>query len=117
MASLIYRAATIFPLGHPILARLHLATGSILPKKKQRALLIRPKLRESGGAKKSDPNRSAAEGGNIGAYNDFFFEWGDTAFKIDGKYRTSIIIEPPNGQLPGLTDLGKNRWQTATKYE
>ena len=69
------------------------------------------------GSQKSDPNRSAAEGGNIGAYNDFFFEWGDTAFKIDGKYRTSIIIEPPNGQLPGLTDLGKNRWQTATKYE
>ena len=69
------------------------------------------------GSQKSDPNRSAPEGGNIGAYNDFFFEWGDTAFKIDGKYRTSIIIEPPNGQLPGLTDLGKKRWQTATKYE
>ncbi len=69
------------------------------------------------GAAKSDPNRSAPEGGNIGAYNDFFFEWGDTAFKIDGKYRTSIIIEPKNGQLPAVTEYGKRRWQTSTKYE
>ena len=50
----------------------------------------------------SDPERSApAEGGNVGAYNNFWFEWGSQNFMIDGKYRTSVLTDPPNGENAG----------------
>ena len=88
-----------------------------LTKEEARAIEEKTRAARARGATKSDPDRSAPKGGNIGAYNDFFFEWGDTAFKIDGKYRTSIIVEPKNGQLPPVTEYGKRRWQTSTKYE
>ena len=88
-----------------------------LTEEEAKAIEEKSRAAKEWGAAKSDPNRSAPKGGNIGAYNDFFFEWGDTAFKIDGKYRTSIIVDPKNGQLPPVTEYGKRRWQTSTKYE
>ena len=40
----------------------------------------------------SDPDRDAPEqGGNIGSYNDFWFDRGNDGFVIDGEYRTSIL--------------------------
>ncbi len=60
----------------------------------------------------SDPTRTAPpEGGdgsvgaygNVGGYNSFWIDRGDGAFKIDGKWRTSIITKPKNGQRPTLT--------------
>ncbi len=40
--------------------------------------------------------------GNVGAYNVFWFDRGENAFSIDGKYRTSIITDPPNGRKPPM---------------
>ncbi len=75
----------------------------------------------------SDPNRSAPEiggagfagdlevpeldaaAGNVGGYNWFWIDRGSGAFKIDGKWRTSIITDPPNGRRPPLTEQGKRR--------
>ncbi len=58
----------------------------------------------------SDPDRDAPPlGGDVGAYNDFWFEWGKDGFAIDGKFRTSILTDPANGRMPGLTDEGKAR--------
>ena len=52
-------------------------------------------------AKPSDPNRDAPPvGASVGAYNDFWMDWGTGNFKLDGKYRTSVLIDPPNGQMP-----------------
>jgi hypothetical protein len=62
--------------------------------------------------KESDPNRTAppeggdgSEGasGNVGGYNAFWIDRGDATFEIDGKFRTSIIVDPPNGQYPPMT--------------
>ena len=69
----------------------------------------------------SDPNREApAKGGTgiyapeltgaagkVGGYNAFYIDIGESAFKIDGKYRASILIDPPNGRYPARTELGK----------
>ena len=33
-------------------------------------------------------------------------------FKIDGQYRTSIIVDPPNGRLPEISAAGKTRRAT-----
>jgi len=65
----------------------------------------------------SDPERAAPEeGGNVGAYNNFWFEWGSQNFMIDGKYRTSVLTDPPNGQMPAMTEEGQQRVAVAPKF-
>ncbi len=65
----------------------------------------------------SDPERAAPEeGGNVGAYNNFWFEWGSQNYMIDGKYRTSVLTDPPNGQMPAMTEEGKARAAAAPKF-
>ena len=60
----------------------------------------------------SDPTRSAPPvGGNVGGYNYFFMDRGTTAVTVDGKYRTSLLVDPPNGRYPPLTERGKARRQ------
>jgi hypothetical protein len=50
-----------------------------------------------------------AAGGNVGGYNGFWLDPGNQVIRIDGVARSSIVIEPPNGRLPALTDAGKQR--------
>lgn len=40
--------------------------------------------------------------GNVGGYNTFWFDRGEGAFAINGKFRTSIITDPPNGRRPPM---------------
>ncbi|RPG24048.1 MAG: hypothetical protein CBC52_009825, partial [Gammaproteobacteria bacterium TMED92] len=68
----------------------------------------------------SDPNREAPpEGGaeiyvpefsgaagKVGGYNAFYVDIGESNFKLDGKYRTSIITQPANGRMPSLSPQG-----------
>tara|TARA_B110000858_G_C17781921_1_gene465191 strand:+ start:882 stop:1904 length:1023 start_codon:yes stop_codon:yes gene_type:complete len=63
------------------------------------------------------PDRSAPEaGGNIGAYNDFWFERGSDGFTIDGQYRTSILTYPEDGRMPALTPEGQAKVDAAPKF-
>jgi hypothetical protein len=66
----------------------------------------------------SDPDREAPpEGGdgspgaagNVGGYNSFWLDRGTDTFAVDGKFRTSIIIDPPNGRMPETTPAAKER--------
>ena len=59
----------------------------------------------------SDPTREAPpEGGdgspgasgNVGGYNSFWIDRGTNAFSVDGKFRTSIIVDPKNGRMPPM---------------
>jgi len=53
----------------------------------------------------SDPNRGAPpEGGSVGGYNNFYIDNGDAAFQVDGQWRTSILIDPPDGRYPPRVD-------------
>ncbi|MEQ8691649.1 MAG: hypothetical protein RIC89_12560 [Pseudomonadales bacterium] len=61
----------------------------------------------------SDPNRSAppaggdgtgGAGGNVGGYNSFWIDAGDSVALDDGKFRTSIISYPANRHYPPLTE-------------
>jgi hypothetical protein len=45
--------------------------------------------------------------GNVGGYNVFWFDRGETAFSINGKYRTSIITDPPDGRKPAMHPLAE----------
>ena len=50
-----------------------------------------------------------AAGGGVGGYNGFWLDPGLNVIRIDGVPRSSIIIDPPNGRVPALTDAGKKR--------
>ena len=52
---------------------------------------------------------SEAAGGAVGGYNGFWLDPGANVIRIDGVARSSIIIDPPNGRIPPLTDAGKAR--------
>jgi hypothetical protein len=45
-------------------------------------------------------NRDADVGG---AYNEFWWDRGTTVALVGGKYRTSLIVDPPDGRVPALT--------------
>jgi hypothetical protein len=37
---------------------------------------------------------------NVGGYNGFWITPGDALAQMNGKYRTSLIVDPPDGQIP-----------------
>ena len=54
----------------------------------------------------SDPERSAPrEGGNVGGYNYFWLDPGQGSFRLDGKWRTSILTDPPDGIVTVIVNL------------
>ena len=56
----------------------------------------------------SDPDREAPRvGGNVGGYNYFWLDPGSDSFKLDGKWRTSILTDPPDGRMPPMTARGQ----------
>ena len=60
----------------------------------------------------SDPDRGPPQAGvNVDArsYDWFWMDPGTTLFQIDGQYRTSIVVDPPNGRLPAISEAGKKR--------
>ncbi len=73
----------------------------------------------------SDPNRGAppaggdgspGAAGNVGGYNTFWIDNGESAIQIDGEYRTSIITHPANGRRPAMTAEGQARAQARRAF-
>lgn len=103
-----YDVATLTPLQRPE------AFGDNLfltPEQAERMQAQERALMASGQAR-SDPDRDAppvggdgstGAAGNVGGYNTFWIDRGDSAILIDGKFRTSIITDPPDGRRPPLT--------------
>ncbi|MGE3469833.1 MAG: hypothetical protein AB7O28_05765 [Vicinamibacterales bacterium] len=52
---------------------------------------------------------SEAAGGAVGGYNGFWLDPGLKVIRIDGVPRASIIVDPPDGRIPPLTDTGRQR--------
>jgi hypothetical protein len=72
----------------------------------------------------SDPNRpappqggdgSTGAAGNVGGYNNFWIDAGDRVAVVNGEYRTSLIVDPPDGRVPALTDEARARQAERTK--
>ena len=53
----------------------------------------------------ADARRTEA-GGSVGGYNNF---WMDRGTRVIGTRRTSLIVDPPNGRLPEMTEDGRAR--------
>ena len=43
------------------------------------------------------------------AYNEFWWDRGVHAARINGRTRTSLIVNPPDGRIPALTPDGQRR--------
>jgi hypothetical protein len=43
------------------------------------------------------------------AYNRLFLDRGDKLARVDGVARTSLIVDPPDGKVPALTDKARRR--------
>ena len=52
------------------------------------------------GAPPSGGDGSPGPAGNVGGYQTFWIDQGEKHVRIDGKYRSSIIVDPPNGRHP-----------------
>jgi hypothetical protein len=44
-----------------------------------------------------------------GAYNEFWWDRGVHAARVNGKTHTSLIVDPPDGKIPALTPAGQTR--------
>jgi hypothetical protein len=106
-----YDIATVTPLERPE------QLGDTLTLSAERAKKIAAEVaaRKTESGERSDPNREAPPAGgdgspgafgNVGGYNTFWLDTGDTAIMIDGEYRTSILTDPPNGRRPDMTPAG-----------
>jgi hypothetical protein len=51
--------------------------------------------------------------GVVGGYNSFWIDPGEQVLRVDGQPRSSIIIDPPDGRVPGYTDAARARMQQA----
>ncbi len=110
-----YNAATLTPLQRPEKYgdNLFLTREEAAKIEAEEALVIEARSQDS------DPNREAPpEGGdgsisgygNVGGYNFFWIDRGSDAFAVEGKFRTSILIDPPNGRYPQMTEKAARRW-------
>ena len=45
----------------------------------------------------------------VGGYNNLFIDRGSELARVDGVKRTSLIVDPPDGKVPPMTDEAKKR--------
>ncbi len=116
-----YDIATLTPMARPA----NLGERLSLTDEEARAIAQKAAAEVAAKGKASDPNRKAPPGGgdgsegaagNVGGYNNVWVDIGSGAFKIDGKWRTSIITDPANGRMPELTPAAKKRGAERAKY-
>ena len=67
-------------------------------------LMQQAQQREISADAPSDPDRPPPTDGNTAAaYNTFWLDRGTQVVQIDGEFRSSMIIDPPDGQIPYRT--------------
>ena len=52
---------------------------------------------------------STGAAGNVGGYNNFWLEPGDRVAVVNGDYRSSLIVDPPDGKIPPITADARQR--------
>jgi hypothetical protein len=61
----------------------------------------------------ADNDKDRRDGGSRAdverAYNAFFWDFGTELAVVNGQKRTSLIVDPPNGQIPALTPEAQKR--------
>ena len=56
-----------------------------------------------------DSREQSADADVASAYNEFWWDRGVHAARVNGRTRTSLIVDPPDGRIPALTPDGQQR--------
>ena len=101
----LWNVATLTPLERPDEAKGKLTFSESEVRKLEGANSARRELRArpSNGDRQAPPvggDGSTGAAGNVGGYNNFWVDPGDTYNKVDGQYRTSMIVDPADGRIP-----------------
>ena len=76
------------------------------------SLEARSRAAQERGNQDSDPDRAPPSDGNTAAgYNAFWLDRGNEIVRINGEYRTSMIIEPADGRIPFLAETERQPTQ------
>lgn len=119
-----YDVATMTPLERPV----EFEGRAVLTADEAKAMEDYEARRQDAAAAPDDPNRGAPPvggdtsptlsylerlwrggGGVVGGYNQFWVAMGSTVIKINGEYRTSIIVDPPDGRIPPMKASARER--------
>lgn len=73
----------------------------------------RVRARNEASNQPSDPNREAPNAGSgVGGYNTFWMDPGERLALVNGEIRTSILVDPADGQLP-YSEQGRANYRAA----
>ncbi len=109
-----YNVATLTPLQRPEVY----GDNLLLTREAANKIEEAERARMAAAGQNSNPAREAppdggdgspGAAGNVGGYNAFWIDRGDDTFSIDGKFRTSIIVDPSNGRMPAMTPAAQAR--------
>ncbi len=109
-----YDTATLTPLERPAQFgdKLFLTAEEAAAIEKQELTLTEDLARPSDPEREAPPvggDGSPGPYGNVGGYNWFWIDRGTEVFELDGRQRTSILVDPPDGQLPPFTPEAAKR--------
>jgi hypothetical protein len=111
-----YDSGSLTPLNRPEA----LGDKQFMSRREARAIIGQNRASLATASQATDPNREGPPlggedgsktggGGGTGGYNRFWIDQGSGVVEIDGKIRTSIIYDPPNGRQPPRTPAGEKK--------
>jgi hypothetical protein len=115
----IYDLATMTPLERPANMPAVLSDDEAARLEKAEAARNQTLDKELDGNRPPPPkggDGSVGAAGNVGGYNNFWLDRGGSYNIVDGQRRTSILIDPPEGRVPALTQQARQR-QTAARQQ
>ena len=101
----LYNTATLTPLERPDPNKLVMSDAEAANIEKEEAARRDRASRPSNGGRDAPPvggDGSTGASGNVGGYNSFWIDRGDSTIIVDGQRRTSIVVDPPNGRVPAV---------------
>ncbi len=103
----VWTNATQTPLERPV----ELGTRRALTEEEAVAIEKKARGAVEADALPSDPDKKIEAGAlpPVGNYNLFWTDRGMTAAVVDGEYRSSIIVDPPDGRIPTLAGAPQRR--------
>ncbi len=119
-----YDVATMTPMERPA----EFKGRAALTPEEARAMEEYEAKRQEAAAAPDDPNRAAPPvggdtsptksyleqlwrggGGVVGGYNQFWVAMGSSPIKVNGEYRTSIVVDPQDGRVPAMKPAARER--------
>jgi hypothetical protein len=109
-----YDLATLTPLERPAMFGTQLTMSDEQARRLESAVATRRERasQPDRGSRTAPPiggDGSTGAAGNVGGYNTFWIDSGEAYVTIDGRKRTSIIVDPPNGRVPDMTPAARQR--------